>query len=169
MSLGFAYFSDKFKKTSQIYLLIALILTQISFWPKYISYSKQYSSSWQYGYSQIVSYLKSTYNDYDQIIITKKYGEAHEFVLFYWPQNPSDYQNDSSKDWDYHANWYWVNGFDKFKFVNDWEIKDYTKDLSSDQKTLLVTSPNNYNKASYKLLKTVNFLDNSIAFEILEI
>jgi hypothetical protein len=169
ISLGFIYLSSKFKKISWVFILIALLITQISFWPKYISYSKQYSSSWQYGHSQMVSYLKSVYTNYDQIIVTKKYGEVHEFILFYWPWSPSLYQNDLSKDWDYHASWYWVNGFDKFKFINDWEIKDYTKDLSSDKKTLLVTSPNNYNTDSVNLLETINFLDSSTAFEILEI
>jgi hypothetical protein len=144
-------------------------MSQISFWPKYFDYTKQYSSSWQYGYSQMISYVKSVCSNYDQIIVTKKYGEAHEFILFYWPWNPANYQNTPSKNWDYHANWYWVNAFDKFKFVNDWEIKDYTKTFTSNSKTLLITSPNNYNQDSSKLLQTINFLDGSPAFEILEI
>ena len=124
ISLGFFYFLKKFPKISIFYLVITLLIGQIFFWPKYLNYVKQYSSSWQYGYQQTVNFIKEKYSEYSQIIFTKKYGEAHEFVLFYWPWNPSVYQTDPNLDWDYHANWYWVNGFDKFKFINDWEIKE---------------------------------------------
>jgi len=168
ISLGFIYFLKKFPKISWVYLIITLILGQIFFWPKYNKYSQNYSSSWQYGYQPVTEYIKNNYSNYDQIIITKKYGEAHEFLLFYWPWDPQSYQNDSSKNWDFHANWYWINAFDKFKFINDWEIKEYTQNLSQNQKTLLITSPNNYNQDSFSLLKTINFLDNLPAFEILE-
>ncbi len=169
ISLGFSYFVKKFKKLSLIYFSIALITTQILFWPKYFTYAKQYSASWQYGYSQVVSYIKTNYNSYDQIIFTKKYGEPHEFILFYWPWNSDNYQHDTSKNWDYHANWYWINAFNKFVFINDWEIKGYTQNLPLDKKILLVSSPNNYNQTNTNLLQTINFLDGSPAFEILEI
>ncbi len=169
MSLSLSFFKNKFSKTTSIYILLTLLLGQILFWPKYIDYSQKYSSSWQYGHQEMISYLKSIYSDYDQILITKKYGEPHEFLLFYWPWPPSSYQNDSHKDWNFHANWYWVDGFDKFRFLNDWEIKDQTQKISPKKKTLLITSPNNYNQSNANLLKTVNFLDHSVAFEILEI
>ncbi len=168
ISLGFNYTLQKIKLMPIIYTILTLIISQIFFWPKYIEYSQNYSSSWQYGYQQAIEYVKDNYQKYDQIIITKKYGEAHEFLLFYWPWDPKTYQNDNSKNWDYHATWYWVNSFDKFKFINDWEIKDYTQNISPDTKTLLITSPNNYNQGNTNHLKTINFLNNSPAFEILE-
>ncbi|MDD4082800.1 MAG: hypothetical protein PHD05_05440, partial [Sphaerochaetaceae bacterium] len=93
----------------------------------------------------MVSLLKEYYSKYDYIYITKKYGEAHEFILFYWPWDPSDYQSNPTKKWDYHANWYWVNGFDKFTFINDWEVLEKTTNPIS--KTLLITSPGNYNQS----------------------
>jgi len=169
ISLGFNFALTKFKSLPIFYTLISLIVGQFFFWPKYIEYSQNYSSSWQYGYQQAIDYIKNHYQGYDQIIITKKYGEAHEFLLFYWPWNPQNYQTDSSKNWDYHATWYWVNAFDKFKFINDWEIKDYTQNIKQDQKTLLITSPNNYNQSNTKHLETINFLNNTPVFEILEI
>ena len=60
-----------------------------------------------------------------------------------------------------------INAFDKFKFINDWEIQEKTKTVNS--KTLLITSPNNYNKDNSRLIKTINFLNGQVAFEILEI
>jgi len=167
--LGLNFLIKKFPKISIIYIILVLLYGQILFWPKYQIYSRVYSSSWQYGYKEVVAYIKDNYSNYDQIIITKKYGEAHEFLLFYWPYDPKQYQSSSNKNWNYHANWYWIDGFDKFKFLNDWEIKELTKNIPKNQKTLLITSPDNYNQDKTNLIKTINFLDQTPAFQILEI
>jgi 4-amino-4-deoxy-L-arabinose transferase-like glycosyltransferase len=166
--LGFNFLIQKTPKISIIYIILVLTYGQILFWPKYQTYAINYSSSWQYGYKEAVSFIKDNYSNYDQIIITKKYGEAHEFLLFYWPWDPKTYQT-NPKDWNYHADWYWIDGFDKFKFLNDWEVKDLTKNLPKNKKTLLITSPNNYNQETTKLIKTINFLDQTPVFQILEI
>jgi hypothetical protein len=121
------------------------------------------SQAWQYGYEQAINYIKPLYSNYNQIIITKKYGEPHEFVLFYWPWLPSKYLSDPNKKWDFHADWYWVDAFDKFKFVNDWDIKT----LIISKNTLLITGPNNYPPSDAKIIHTVNFLDNTPAFDII--
>ena len=166
--LGFSFLIKKIPKISITYLFLILIYGQFLFWPKYQTYANNYSPSWQFGYKEMVSFIKDNYSNYDQIIITKNYGEAHEFLLFYWPWDPKSYQN-NPKDWNYHADWYWVDGFDKFKFLNDWEVKDLTKNLPKNQKTLLITSPNNYNQENTKLIKNINFLNQTPAFQILEI
>jgi hypothetical protein len=157
---------NSFKTNSIILIIIIIALSQLQFWPKYIEYSTLYSSSWQYGHQPMVTYLKNNYQNYDQIIITKKYGEPHEFILFYWPWDPKTYQNDPQKITDYHSNWYWVDSFDKFKFVNDWEIKEKT--LNPSPNTLLITSPDNYHKDVFNKLETIYFKDQSPAFEILK-
>lgn len=160
----------KNKKITLIFtvlFLIILSIQSIKYLQNYFTdYSKNYSSVWQYGYQEAVNYVKDNYHNYDQIIFTKKYGEAHEFVLFYWPWNPKSYLADPNLNTDFHADWYWVNAFDKIKFVNDWEIKENSQNIN--QKTLLITSPDNYNKKNSKLLKTIYFLDKKPAFDILE-
>lgn len=162
-------FRDKKIKTIFIIVYVLILLIQSIFYIKnyFVDYSKKYSNTWQYGYKETVLYIKENYDKYDQIIFTKKYGEAHEFVLFYWPWDPMSYQNSPYLNWDFHADWYWVNSFDKFKFINDWEIKKETENIT--KKTLLITSPSNYNKNNTKLLKTVNFMDGSPVFDILSI
>lgn len=163
-----------FKQTKfkQLFIGIFILLSLIQFgfyWQKYTSdYSINYSSSWQYGYQEAVNFTKNHYSEYDQIIITKKYGEPHEFILFYWSWDPAKYQNDP-KVWDFHSDWYWVDSFDKFKFINDWEIKEKTSEKFISPKTLLITSPNNYNSSNSKLIKTINFLNNQPAFNIVEL
>jgi 4-amino-4-deoxy-L-arabinose transferase-like glycosyltransferase len=169
IALGFARLNKKYFKLALFYFLLVVIFTQYAFWGKYKAYAVNSSDVWQYGYKEIVDFTKENYDQYDQIIITKKYGEAHEFLLFYWPWNPESYQNDSFKIWDYHADWYWINGFNKFKFVNDWEIKDITKNINTNEHILLISSPNNYNQNNAKLIKTIYFLDGKPAFDILNL
>jgi 4-amino-4-deoxy-L-arabinose transferase-like glycosyltransferase len=131
------------------------------------SYRQQYSWAWQYGYKETVNFIKANYQNYDKIYVTKKYGEPHEFVLFYWPWNPQQYLNDPNLKWNYHADWYWVDGFDKFIFINDWEMIDKLKIKNEKLKILAITSPENY-PDGWNKLKTINFLDGKPAFEILE-
>lgn len=169
ITLGFSNFKKNTTRLLSVYLFIVLIFSQFLFWNKYKNYSQQYSQSWQYAYEQSITYIKENYSKYDQIIFTKKFGEPHEFILFYYPINPTSYQIDPNKNWNYHATWYWVDAFDKFIFVNDWEIKDFTFNIDENKKTLLISSYNNYNQHNTNLIKTINFLDQTPAFQILEI
>jgi hypothetical protein len=89
-------------------------------------------------------------------VFTKKYGEPHEFVAFYWPWDPIDFAK--NKSWDYHDSWYWVNGLGKIKFVNDWEMKSYVYK----PKTLIIASPENIPAGAE--IKHINFLDGKTAF-----
>ncbi|PJC80057.1 hypothetical protein CO009_02830, partial [Candidatus Shapirobacteria bacterium CG_4_8_14_3_um_filter_35_11] len=113
-------------------------------------------------YEQVITQVKILYPKYNQIFFTKKYGEPHEFILFYWPWDPQSYQNDPNLRTDFHSDWYWVNAFDKFKFINDWEIKTTV----IPPKSLLITSPSNYNSPNSKLLKTIYYPNNTPVFDI---
>jgi len=140
-------------------------------------YKKAFSWSWQYGYKEVFNYAKENYSKYDKIVITKKYGEPHEFLLFFWPWDPAKYRNDSNLIRFNQSNWFWVDRFDKFYFVNDWNIpKEEWQSFvlesgmefnCENQKCLLITSPDNYPKRWNKL-ETINYLDGKPAFEIYE-
>lgn len=141
------------------------------------SYVKNYSWSWQYGYEQVIGSVKANYEDYDKIIFSKKYGEPHEFILFFWPWNPEEYRDDPVLNRFFQSNWYWVDGFDKFYFVNDWQINEegtgvYMFNLESGgvvdcliDNCLLITSPDNVPK-EWDKLETIYFLNGKPAFEI---
>lgn len=128
-------------------------------------YPEKYSQAWQYGYKQAIEYAQQNYGNYDQIIFTKKYGEPHEFVLFYTKYDPAKYQNAPNLVRYFKSDWYWVDSFDKYRFVNDWEIKEKTFGLHN---ALLITSPGNYPINSTKL-ETIQFLDDSEAFDIVKL
>lgn len=160
--LAIAYGVSLIKKNIIFYLIILIYLLEFAlYWTKYLQYNQNYSQNWQYGYQEMVTKLKADYSSYEHIYVTKKYGEAHEFILFYWPWDPSTYQNDKRKNWDFHADWYWVNSFDKFTFVNDWEISS----LEIAPRSLLVTSPKNYPSKNSHQFDSVHFLDGQTAFE----
>ena len=109
-------------------LLVGLIHFQAVYW---LRYRFQSAPAWQYGNQQLVAWLKSQYPQYPEILVTKRYGEIHEFIAFYWPWDVADFQ--TNKQWDYHAQWYWVNQLGKFKFINDWEMKSTVEKLPADR------------------------------------
>jgi len=163
-------------------LIIGYFLILSIFFGKYAQsylneYRNNYSWAWQYGYKQATEYIKENYSSYEKIIMTKKYGEPHEFILFYWPWEPESYQDDSNLVRFYQSDWYWVDRFDKFYFVNDWEIpknewENFALESGSEincegVKCLLITSPENHPK-TWSKLKTINYLNGQKAFEIYE-
>lgn len=153
-------------------VVFALVISFCRWWNDYQTiYPKAYSWSWQYGYKEVSTYIKDNYDKYNKIYFTKRYGEPHEFLLFYLKYDPVKYQADPNKKWDYHANWYWVDAFDKFEFINDWEVQKVISDrwsvVGKNKKTLLVTSPGNV-PSGFSIIKTINFLDDKPAFEIYE-
>lgn len=125
-------------------------------------YPIEYSFAWQYGYKQAVEYVLTHQNGYSKIYLTKKYGEPHEFVLFYSQYDPKGYRSDPNLVRYKRSDWYWVDGFNKYVFVNDWEVKEK---LTGQKDVLLITSPGNY-PSEGQLIKSINFLDGSKAFDL---
>ncbi len=173
-----------------IFWMLVFFVFSERFLTKYFTeYKVSYSWAWQYGYKEVVEYVRSRYDFYDKIIVTKKYGEPHEFFLFYWPWDPKNYLADPNLIRFYQSGWYWVDSFDKFYFVNNWEISEKSgenipRSIKSEDafklesgkkvecqfgstKCLLITSPGNV-PGNWRKLKTINFLDGSPAFEIYE-
>ena len=166
----------------KIFLGALLILAYTMSFANYLSnyatsYKYNYSQSWQYGYKQVVGFLKENYTSYDKIIVTKKYGEPHEFILFYWPWVPTSYHQDKNLNRFHQSQWYWVDGFDKYYFVNDWQIRGENPKVfeleskfrvdCTTSKCLLVTSPGNV-PPGWSKLEEIRFLDDEVAFEIYE-
>ena len=148
--------------------LVGLVISLGLFLHNYTQvYPTVYSASWQYGYHQAVDYVKSNYDKYDQIVFTKRYGEPHEFVAWYWPWPATNILSDPNFKWDYHDGWYWVDGFGKFRFVNDWEMANYVASLPLGNKYLIVASPDHPTQGTE--LKKINFLNSQPAFIIKEL
>jgi len=186
-ALGIVKVSEFIKESSNqkivfgFYGLLLLLLVT-----KYLNlyatdYRQGYSQAFQYGYEQAVEFAKENYDKYEKIVVTKKYGEPHEFFLFYgipdapWETDPKSYREDPNLVRFNQSNWWWVDRFDKFYFVNDWEVPRASDNfvLESGGKfqclsgCLLITSPGNY-PVNWKPITTINFLDDTPAFDIVE-
>ncbi|OGM22633.1 hypothetical protein A2691_00565 [Candidatus Woesebacteria bacterium RIFCSPHIGHO2_01_FULL_39_23] len=190
-SIGINFLVTRLRPVLFIAYCLLLFISLESYFGVYFGkYRSEYSWSWQYGYKEVINYVKENHDKYDKIIISKKYGEPHEFLLFYWPWNPGKYRNDPNLNRFYQSNWWWVDRFDKFYFVNDWQIVEGDRyDFTLESKVvvkcsdpellklvetdeipvhcLLVTSVRNVPEGWTKL-KTINFLDDTTAFEIYE-
>ncbi len=160
-------FTKNWDKNKKIILFSLFFLIYVSWFGLYLrnlifDYSNKYSRAWQYGYRQAIIYAKENYDRYNRIAFTKNYGEPHEFVLFFNSYDPDRYRSDPNLVRYGQSNWFWVDSFDKYLFINDWEVKKKSADFKN---TLLITSPGNYDPKG-KLLETINFLDGSPAFVI---
>lgn len=170
-ALGFLYFlnflrSDRWRKiTVVVFLLAATALFTRYLHNLWFIYPNQYSFAWQYGYKQVAQYIEANGDKYADIFITKKYGEPHEFMLFYLRYNPASYRNDPNLVRYGKSNWFWVDGFDRYHFINDWEVLEKTSNRGN---LLLVTSPGNY-PTNGRLIETIYFLSGEPAFDIVRI
>ena len=144
-----------------IYVVIILYST-FNYWTQYTKeYIYTYAWAWQPGSKQIVNYVKQNYSKYNEIYVTKKYGEPHIFFAFFWPWNPTEYQEQKLSE--YHDNWYWVNQLGRIKFFDDYNIEDQ---VICNQSCLLITSPRNIPQGEWTKLETINSVDNTPIFEI---
>lgn len=151
-----------FHPLSVLTVLVLLGSTYMFFQNYTGDYRKDYSWSWQYGYKEALEFVEMNYANYDRIVFTKKYGEPHIFALFYLGYDPNKYQNDKTLVRYKRSDWFWVDRFGKFEFVDDGDIKDKVSGMKN---TLLITSPDNY-PANSQILDTINFLDGQKAFEV---
>jgi len=157
--------NQAFRTGIYIVFALCLIISSVNyFYYQVPKYNREYSWVWQYGYREVADYLKIHYQEFDEILITKKYGEPHEFVLFFWPWSPDKYQQDQNLTRYFRSDWYWVDGFDKFRFVDDWNMSDAISRLDPDKKYLLVTST----PVPATKLSQIKFVDNSPAFYLYE-
>jgi len=73
-------------------------------------------NAWQPGYSELVSYVKKNYNNYDNFYITKDNGMPYIFFLFYLQYPPEKYQKQASLSTPDKYGFGQVEKFDKFIF-----------------------------------------------------
>lgn len=136
----------------------------------YNIYPKLYSRDWQYGYKQVVNYIKDHYSDYDLIVFSRTYGEPHMFTLFFLNWDPAKYQNDLNLDRFEANNWVWVLKFDKFYFPDLGDPGTRYQDIADanpGKKILFIGKPGDFPENLPRLL-TVDFLNGAGAFEIVE-
>lgn len=136
----------------------------------YNEYSVAYSRDWQYGYREVVSYIKDHYEQYDKVVFTRHYGEPHMFTLFFLEWDPKKYQTDSNLNRFETFDWVRVLTFDKFYFPDLGDEGTKYEDIvkqNPEKKLLFIGKPGDFPNDLARLMK-VDFLNGKGAFEIVE-
>ncbi len=179
-AVGFTFvekINKKYLEAVMCFIVSLFVIFALSYLYKYwSSYQFQYSSSWQYGYKQVYNYINHNGQKYQNIFITKKYGEPHIFDFFYNKTDPKLVQSKTETIRFSKSDWLWTDKFQNHYYVNDWQIPNgitASLTLESGQKvttsnSLLITSSENI-PSNAVILDTINFLDGNIAFIIAEI
>ncbi|OGE34567.1 hypothetical protein A3C32_04460 [Candidatus Daviesbacteria bacterium RIFCSPHIGHO2_02_FULL_41_14] len=133
-------------------------------------YPKNYSRDWQYGYKEVVEYVKENQDKYDTVIFSRHYGEPHMFMLFFLGFDPVQYQNNSNLIRFETHDWVRVLKFDKYYFPDLGDTGTKFEDIIEENqgKKLLFIGKGGDLPSDVPRLKTVNFLDGNLAFEIVE-
>jgi 4-amino-4-deoxy-L-arabinose transferase-like glycosyltransferase len=136
----------------------------------YYIYPVNYSRDWQYGYKQAVNYIGENKDKYDLVVFSRTYGEPHMFTLFYLNYDPAKYQTDKNLVRFESNDWVWVTNFDKFYFPDLGDAGTHYADIIEKfkDKTILFVGKSGDFPPGIPRLKTVNFLNGTEAFEIVE-
>lgn len=127
----------------------------------FVHFPVTYAAQWQYGYKQALAEVEKIKDNYDEIIMTDKYGRPYIYVLFYTGISPSDY---------------WKTGVikkDKFGFYNVYKVGKYRFVESAKirnvpvKKTLFVISADE-KVGKMKIIKEINFPNGKNAFILAE-
>lgn len=167
-----------FPKLYPAFLTYFLIVIAVAFGRYVFSYQadypKTYSSSWQYGYQQVFSYLSEHQSEYDRIFVTKGYGEPHIFYAFFTQLDPKVLQSPTASLRYAKSDWFWTDRINNVYFVNDWQIPKHepvgslpleTGGLISTQNSLLITTPDHLPSNALPI-KTIDFLNGNLDFVI---
>lgn len=128
----------------------------------YVHYPQEYPYAWEYGFKELAKYLVTVQDKYKQVWITDKYDQPYIILLFYLQYPPEKFQNAHVLTLRDKFNFSTVRDFDKFHFESTpWEK---VRDIHS---TLIVASPSDIPSVGVNIVKTINFPNNSPAFQII--
>lgn len=170
----FTLVSSRFKGLLSMFLVFWFVLSFGLYLKNYfLDYTRKYSSSWQYGYAQVVEYIKAHESEYNNIFVTKRYGEPHIFYAFYSTLSPEKLHPGPDNIRFTKSDWFWTDKLGKVYFVNDWQIPTISIDrlplesggYVSTKRSLLITSPDHI-PVNAHIIDIVKFLDGSPAFII---
>lgn len=137
----------------------------------YNNYPVKYSRDWQYGYKQVVEYIKGHQAEYDLIVFTRHYGEPHMFTLFYLNYDPASFQNSPNLVRYETHDWVWVERFDKYYFPDLGDKGTQFADIVAQNpgKKILFIGRNGDFPKEIPRLYSVKFLNGGNAFDIVAV
>ena len=109
-SLQFVYFSG---------IILLIMYYSLFSWDSYFKhYTKNPDviTAWQCGYRELGTYIKTHYDEYNQIIVSNKYGQPYIFLLYYLAYPPKEYQKQARLTPLDEYGFGQVEAFDQIKF-----------------------------------------------------
>ncbi len=160
-ALGFASLKPKHLKIVNWILIIEILVYMTMY---FLWYPVAYARDWQYGYQQVAKYLAAHSGEYNQVVMTKWYGEPQLFLAFYNAWDPATYQKENIKNLGYESEGRpWLDqlpeyGIGKYSF----KYIDWAKE-PRDPHTLYIGKADDFYPDS-DIVDTVRYPDGSIAF-----
>lgn len=153
------------------YLKFPIIIFIFSFFIfNFLYYLNQYfvqqnrfnSKAWQYGYEELMVYVKEVEQKYNRIIVSNKphLDQSYMFFLFYLQYPPAKYQEETENA---------SGGFAELHQFGKYEFRPIVWDSEKkDGKTLFIGKPDDFRYKAAKVIKTIYFLDGDEAIKIAE-
>jgi len=154
----FSLFKNKkiLKAISIIFMIIYGYFISYYFDAYFVHYEKRYPFAWEYGFDQLVPYLESQKNNYNQIYVTNKYDQPYILFLFFSKYPPEKIQQEIKLTTPDQYGFSTVLNFDKYNFQKiEWDK------IPSD--SLVVTSDES---AFSEPIKIINFPNDQPGFKI---
>lgn len=162
ISCGIYYFfiliqKLKFKKIiSLLFILVYTYFIAYYFDSYFLHYAKRYPFAWQYKFDELVPYLESQKNNYQNIYITNKYDQPYILFLFFSKYPPQKIQPQIKLTSPDKFGFSTVLGYDNYHFgtINWVEVPENSLVVASDEEIPQVP------------VKTINFSNGQAAFKI---
>jgi len=149
-----------------LYCYIAILLpwsVTRYFHQYFVHYLKTYPEAWEYGFKELVAYLKPLENNYDKIYITDKYDQPYILFLFYLKYPPEKFQQEvvlTPRD---------KFGFSTVEDFSNFHFDSINWDLLKEEKNILVAGTEEEIPKGVPVIKTIYFPNNKIAFKIVRL
>lgn len=128
----------------------------------YVHYPKTYPSAWEYGFSDLVDYVRVNGERFDNVYVTNKYDQPYILFAFYLKYPPEKFQNEAKLTERDKFGFSTVEHFGKYYFGQIDEKK------LGESKTMIIGTPEEI-PDSATISKRIYFKDNGKeAFRIIE-
>ena len=141
-------------------LIIVLIFFISNFFDQYfIHLPKTYALEWEYGFSQMATYVLENKDKYKKVLITDQYDQPYILMLFYSKYDPISYYQSARPTGVDKFGFSTVRSFDKFEFRPIGQ-----DEVGKDEDTLYVGTQ--LEIGDRDALKIINFPNGEVAFKI---
>jgi hypothetical protein len=161
-ALGFNYLiGQKRIKILTLLLGVFILFQSFEFFHHYFNhYNYSNSTDWQYGYKDTIDYLKDLNIEGKKVVFTNEYSQALWYLAFYWPFDPSEFQQDAKIDYGESGRFWEATGsFKNFEVQKEIDWRDY-----AESNAVIVESPGKIPDELPK--KTFYYPDGQVVFEV---